>query len=84
MYIKARGLCHICGHRPLSICWKHYHMLPARRKLLRNGTPRVVMIQTRNIGIAIRILKGVLKLRYLIIGSGVAGGVHYSKVCFSK
>ncbi len=41
-------------------------------------------IQTRNMVTAVRLLRSVLKIRYILLGSAVGGGVHMSKVSINR
>jgi hypothetical protein len=52
----------------------------------RNNYNKYVLysIQTRNIVTAVRLLRSVLKIRYILLGSAVGGGVHMSKVSINS
>jgi len=52
---------------------RHYHAL-TRRKIVVTG-----LNGTRNIAFVARVIRGVLKLRYLVLGSAVGGGYQLTK-----
>ncbi|XP_015908038.1 dynamin-like GTPase OPA1, mitochondrial isoform X2 [Parasteatoda tepidariorum] len=67
-----------------SLCWKEFHhkyntlaRSSANNQLLKSVTYTVH--GQRNIAIVFRVLKNALKIRYIILGSAVGGGVQLSK-----
>ena len=53
---------------------RHYHAL-TRRRIVVTGPHG-----TRNIAFVARVIRGVIKLRYLVLGSAVGGGYQLTKV----
>lgn len=59
---------------------RRYHTLnPNTKHRLRLYTPTSRLQTSRNIVLVARLLRGVLKIRYIVLGSAVGGGVQLSK-----
>ena len=83
MYRKPVN-CVLC-YRALSahmITKKQYHSLGRKRQILHLGqiNRHVLVHQQRNVALVARIIRGALKIRYLVLGSAVGGGVQLSRV----
>ncbi|KAH7976129.1 hypothetical protein HPB52_008688 [Rhipicephalus sanguineus] len=65
----------------LKACHRRYHTLGphSRRHRLRLYAATTNLQSARNVALVARILRGVLKVRYIVLGSAVAGGAHVSK-----
>ncbi|XP_067127629.1 dynamin-like GTPase OPA1, mitochondrial isoform X2 [Centruroides vittatus] len=76
---RAGSLCKVSSIRYCRnklIC--NYSTFKHSSNLL-EGKCQVHYIQTRNIVLVARILRGILKIRYIVIGSAIGGGVQLSK-----
>ena len=63
------------------------HSCHAIRPLLINNRKNannliLYTIHKRNMITAVRLLRNIFKIRYLVVGSAVGGGVQLSRVCF--
>ena len=90
MYNKSILVCKNCvkKHTLVSVQRKLHHLSKTnghvnqvRRPLLVRQNAVNMDVQMRQIGILVRVIRGVLKLRYLVIGSAVGGSVALNKVC---
>ncbi|KAH7973480.1 hypothetical protein HPB49_001513 [Dermacentor silvarum] len=64
----------------LKACHHRYHTLgPHSRHRLKLYAATTNIQSARNVALVARILRGVLKVRYIVLGSAVAGGAHVSK-----
>ena len=64
--------------RSCALC--HVRLLAHHRQLLLTGRPVVYASHTRGVAIVARVIRGVFKLRYLVLGSAVGGGAQLSRV----
>ena len=64
---------------PCLLC--HARVL-AHRQLLVTGRPVLYPSHRRGVAIVARVIRGAFKLRYLVLGSAVGGGVQLTRVCF--
>lgn len=76
--------CVLC-YRALSahtITRKQYHSLGRKRQILHSGqiNRHILIHQQRNVALVARIIRGALKIRYLVLGSAVGGGVQLTRV----
>ena len=70
----------------INILKRSLHMLPAskariiltNRAILRN---QLLIVKKRSFISVAGILKSVLKVRYIVLGSAVGGGYHINNVC---
>lgn len=61
--------------------WNHCGDAPLRRELLQNPMPSNFKVGSRSYGmLVVRALRGVLKLRYLLLGGAVGGTMTMNKV----
>ena len=77
--IKRHTLVNV--QRKLHHLNRHGQVNQGRRPLLIRQTPATFDVQIRQVGLLIRAIRGVMKLRYLMIGSAVGGSVALNKVC---
>lgn len=74
------------NYQTLTVQYRHRGIL-SRHSPLNRSTPfqNPAIYQTRNVGFLVgRILRGVLKIRYLLIGGAVGGGLSLQKVSNKK
>lgn len=62
----------------LKVC-RYHTLVPHSRHRLKLYAPATNLQNARNIVLVARILRGMLKVRYIVLGSAVAGGAHVSK-----
>lgn len=63
--------------------WNHYGNFRHRQALLENPNQANALVGARNYGMLIgRVLRGALKLRYILLGGAVGGTVTMNKVKF--
>jgi hypothetical protein len=61
--------------------WNHYGNLRYRQKIFQNQNQAESMIGVRSYGMLIgRVLRGALKLRYILLGGAVGGTMTMNKV----
>lgn len=81
-YKNSRKVISTVHRRNLSI-WTFRSLERARPLLKQHAFSRD--LQVRNYGMIIaRVLRGALKIRYLVLGGAVSGGVTLNKVTFNK
>jgi hypothetical protein len=90
MFVRQIRLSHLTAwsiaNRSLTINGgRKLHQL-TRKHVLTNHRNRLILLQqqTRGYSLIIRGIQGVLKLRYLLLGSVVGGGYQVSKVSLLK
>ena len=72
------------NYQTLTVNYRHRGLL-SRHSPLNRSTPfqNPTIYQTRNVGMLVgRLLRGVLKIRYLLIGGAVGGGISLQRVRF--
>lgn len=84
MFSKSGLICKACLNRKTCALTSsklyHFNHAANRRALLRPTTQVSVAIQARQLGILVRVLRGALKIRYILLGSAAGGSVYMTNV----